>query len=151
MKIEKKIGWQKYEDVLQKQLESPLLDEIVMRMMPELTDAELQAMEAEGFGPVQSSAPMVPLDEKTMENIYLANNFDCWMGHTNFNISEAVKDQLCNMEGVEILKICSRYRFFLGVGRMFDFKNVRQKIEELFLLNKEQSDGKQSTDRELLE
>ena len=32
-------------------------------------------------------------------------------------------------EGVELLKICSRYRFLVGVGRMFDFKDVRRKIE----------------------
>jgi len=31
------------------------------------------------------------------------------------------------------LKICSRYRFFIGIGRMFDFKNVRKNIENILL------------------
>jgi len=31
---------------------------------------------------------------------------------------------------VELLHITSRYRFFLGVGRLFNFSDVRQSIEK---------------------
>jgi hypothetical protein len=55
------------------------------------------------------------------------------LGHTNFNITKEIKDKLNRTEGIELLKICSRYRFFIGVGRMFDFGNVRKVIEDLFL------------------
>ena len=50
-----------------------------------------------------------------------------------------VKDKIEKSEGVEVLKICSRYRFFLGVGRMFDFTDVRNNIETL-LTNFEDKD-----------
>ena len=66
----------------------------------------------------------------------MASSFDCWMGHTNFNITQETLDNLNKMEGVEVLKICSRYRFFIGIGRMFDFTEVRKSIEDS--LTKEQ-------------
>ena len=72
---------------------------------------------------------MINLDDQMVNEISLATNFDCWMAYTNFNLTETIKNQLDKIEGVELLKICSRYRFLVGVGRMFDFKDVRRKIE----------------------
>lgn len=130
MKFQRKIGWQKYEDALTSQLDSPLVDAIVNRL-PEIDDGLYDDL-SEELKTAQQDV-VLPVDDKFMENIYLASNFDCWMGHTNFNITKDVMDKLNKMEGVEILKICSRYRFFMGVGRMFDFNQVRQDIEDVFL------------------
>ena len=74
---------------------------------------------------------MMNITESLANEISLATNFDCWIGHTNFNLTEQLKDQLDNIEGVEMLKIYSRYRFLVGVGRMFDFSEVRKNIEKL--------------------
>ena len=41
------------------------------------------------------------------------------------------KTKLEKVRGVEVLKICSRYRFFLGVGQMFNFSDVRKEIEDV--------------------
>ena len=46
---------------------------------------------------------------------------------TRINI---IKNILNTIDGVEVLKICSRYRFFIGVGKMFDFSEVRKNIEK---------------------
>ena len=73
------------------------------------------------------------MPEDLSNEIQMISNFDCWLGHTNFNITKSVKERLENVRGVEVLKICSRYRFFIGVGRMFDFSEVRKEIEESFL------------------
>jgi hypothetical protein len=51
------------------------------------------------------------------------------VGHANFDITPSVMSKLKRTEGVEALKIISRYRFFIGVGRMFDFAEVRNFIE----------------------
>lgn len=143
MNIKRKIGWQKYEDMLEHQLESPLLESFIRKIhgtendnfdeidLDELSEEEVRFIESLEERPNQNL--MVPIDEKLMENITLANNFDCWMGHTNFNITKKIRDTLQKTEGVEVLKICSRYRFFIGVGRMFDFKDVRKTIEDSFL------------------
>lgn len=124
--MSRRIGWQKYEDMLECQLDSPLLD-ILISKIPE-------SGEPEGYIEASEEARMdqevvVPIDEKMLENITLTANFDCWMGHTNFNLTPATKSVLNKVDGVEILKICSRYRFFIGIGKMFEFNDVRALIE----------------------
>jgi|TARA_R110000765_G_scaffold210503_3_gene315699 hypothetical protein len=63
------------------------------------------------------------------DKMNIMNQFDCWMGYTNFDITESVKDIIENTEGVELLNIMTRYRFFIGVGKLFDFSDVRVEIE----------------------
>lgn len=138
MKINKKIGWQKYEDLIESQMDSPLLDSLVRKYheqdliheddLEDFTEEELEMMAV-----LQQNQPkvVVPVDDKLIENITLAQSFDCWMGHTNFNLTKEIRDKLNETDGVEVLKICSRYRFFVGIGRMFDFKDVRHNIEKI--------------------
>ena len=89
--------------------------------------------EIEGYQEPDMSSAFSAMPEDLSNEIQMITNFDCWLGHTNFNISKSVKDRLENIRGVEVLKICSRYRFFVGIGRMFDFSDVRKEIEESFL------------------
>lgn len=136
MKIKRKIGWQKYEDIIESQIESPLLDMLFQKAhnmsLDDNEDLGNLENEIEELSSLHNQI-MIPIDSKLIENITLAQSFDCWMGHTNFNLTKDIRDKLNRTEGVEVLKICSRYRFFIGVGRMFDFKDVRQNIEDLFL------------------
>ena len=46
-------------------------------------------------------------------------------------MTPSLKKDFEEVEGVEVLKVCSRYRFFVGVAQMFDFKDVRKLIEEI--------------------
>ena len=55
--------------------------------------------------------------------------FDCWLGHTNFDITDFVQNCIESTPGVEVLVILTRYRFFLGVGKLFSFRDVRVSIE----------------------
>jgi len=126
-----KIGWQKYEDILEKQLDNPLLDAIIGKL-PEINEQESY----EDMDNVQVQETLsIPVDESFMESIALTANFDCWMAHTNFNLTPTIRDILNKVDGIEILKICSRYRFFVGVGQMFDFKDVRRQIEDELSIN----------------
>ena len=116
-----KIGWQKYEDAIESQINSPIIEKIQQVVQARYDGVtNIEALEE----PV-----MISLDDAMAAEISIASNFDCWMAHTNFNLTERIKNQLDKIEGVELLKICSRYRFLVGVGRMFDFKDVRRKIE----------------------
>ena len=134
-----KIGWQQYEDVIESQINSPILEKIqqvVQARYDGVTNLEsLEGLDEEALAEFElqqhlSSEPvMINLDDQMVNEISLATNFDCWMAYTNFNLTETIKNQLDKIEGVELLKICSRYRFLVGVGRMFDFKDVRRKIE----------------------
>lgn len=144
MKINKKIGWQKFEDLIESQLTSPVMDRVYKAIYSQyqtmaeedFSEEEIEMMQELMEAEDPSPQAALPIDQKTLDNISMASSFDCWMGHTNFNITEDTLDNLNKMEGVEVLKICSRYRFFIGIGRMFDFKEVRKSIEDS--LTKEQ-------------
>ena len=139
MNINKDIGWQKYEDTLEQQMNSPLLD-----MLFEAAAKNMETTE-EDYGGVDYKPEEEELNEantlinisgQIAKDIAMVSNFDCWMGHTNFNITAKMRDILDSVDGVEVLKICSRYRFFIGVGKMFDFSDVRKNIEDSLLRNK---------------
>lgn len=136
--MKRKIGWQKYEDIIESQVNSPILDTIlskyseVQREYGEEDDNNEYSNEEE-----ESGLTMIPLTNKLLDDIAMLNNFECWMGHTNFDITPEIKEKLNTIVGIELLKICSRYRFFVGIGRMFQFKEVRKIIEEEIVKNKE--------------
>ena len=62
-----------------------------------------------------------------------SEKFDCWIGYTNFDITQIISDLIESVDGVEALEVMSRYTFFLGVGKMFNFRDVRLGIESLIL------------------
>ena len=61
----------------------------------------------------------------------ILNQFDCWMGHTNFDLTKSVEKIIESVEGVELLSIIGRYRFFIGIGKLFNFSDVRRTIESI--------------------
>jgi len=131
--MSKKIGWQKYEDMIKKQMSSPLAS-LMMTMNLDLNmELEDQEEYQEEFESALESQEIlaVPVPNSFHEQISLVSNYDCWIGHTNFNLTPSIKEEFEEVEGVEVLKICSRYRFFVGVGQMFDFKDVRKIVEEI--------------------
>lgn len=133
----KKIGWQTYEEMLIDQLSSPIASLLTANAMDFLpTDSEEEQTEKIDFNILESTDKdivVVPVPESFHEQINLLTNYECRIGHTNFDITESIKSKIEKAEGVEILKICSRYRFFVGIGKMFNFKEVRKTIEELIL------------------
>ena len=141
MKRKKKIGWQKYESVIEDQLTSPFLQDMLASLQPEITQEEEQEYQSimrelqESGQEVQfvDSSPQMNLSEQFINEVSMLTNFDCWVGHTNFNLSKKIVSELERIEGVELLRICSRYRFFIGIGKMFDFKAVRKNIEKRLL------------------
>lgn len=57
-----------------------------------------------------------------------SNRWDCWIGHTNFDITKEIAEKIELVDGVEALKIMGRYSFFIGVAKMFDIADVRKDI-----------------------
>jgi len=146
----KKIGWQKYEDYIEKQLTSPMLTNIIqniaMQHLEKLSsdqasfdeDQEDEEDEDDSYDifdkkHTTNASPVLPLTPQLIDDIAMLSSFDCWLGHTNFDITHDTKDILNKIPGIEVLKICSRYRFFVGIGQMFDFTNVRNDIEKALL------------------
>lgn len=69
------------------------------------------------------------------DKMNILNQFDCWMGHCNFDITKAVEKTMESIDGVEFLSVIGRYRFFLGIGRLFNFSDVRREIEKALCNN----------------
>ena len=133
--IRKQIGWQKYEDVLKERISSPILKEIIeeAKNNSDLISTEEYSEEDTVYDNNYEQKFLIAIPNSVMDEASLATNFDCWVGHTNFNITAEIKDKVNRVDGVEILKIHSRYRFFIGIGKMFDFSSVRQDIEKAIL------------------
>jgi len=141
--LDPKIGWQKYENVLEEQLTSTFFSDILHKIIEqheeEIDQEEYTETVYEDEVPQQESSYTIlakaGMNQKLFDDLGMITNFDCWVGHTNFDITPKIKKDLDSISGIEVLKIFSRYRFFIGIGKMFDFKNVRNNIENL-LLNK---------------
>lgn len=144
MKYSMKIGWQKYEDMLEKQMSSPILTKIIKNLMlqhsieenEEEDDDENDDFDTNEIDNKHVASMMIPMSKEIIDEISISSNFDCWVGHTNFDITPAIKEKLNKIPGIEVLKVFSRYRFFIGIGYMFDFADVRKIIEQNLILPK---------------
>ena len=58
-----------------------------------------------------------------------SDRWDCWICHTNFDVSQAIVSILETIDGIEALKIMGRYTFFVGIGRLFSMQEVRRDVE----------------------
>ncbi len=67
-----------------------------------------------------------------------SDRWDCWMGYSNFNITNDIADKIEAVNGVEALRVMGRYSFFIGVGKLFDIKEVRTDIEKELCVYTEQ-------------
>lgn len=121
--MSRKIGWQKYEDVIQTEMYSPIANILLEDIPQEVEEQEYQEQEF-----VEQETLFVP--KNFYETIALISRFDCWIGHTNFNITTSIKNKLNEVDGIEVLNVTSRYRFFIGIGKMFNFSDVRKNIEK---------------------
>ena len=134
MKKKKKIGWQKYEDVLENQMSSPIFKHMLMQLFADAEGKEEDEPSRADDTPEEEEQqleglPIFGMSNEMVGDLAMATMFDCWVGHTNFDITPSMATAIDSVEGIELLKVCSRYRFFIGVGKMFNFKNVRKTLE----------------------
>ena len=59
-----------------------------------------------------------------------SSRWDCWIGHTNFDITKGILDTIEEITGVEALRAMGRYTFFIGVAKLFLISEVRKSIEQ---------------------
>ena len=119
------IAWEKWdEDVLEQEVVEEIYDEVSEEEEGLVEDALLFMEKIPKL--ITTPMGMYQLHDK----MSILNQFDCWMGYTNFDITTTVQSEIEKTEGVELLTIAGRYRFFLGVGKLFEFPQVRQDIED---------------------
>ena len=74
---------------------------------------------------------MVPLDRPPS----IGKIFNFWTGHTSFSISGPIAARIESVEGVEILDIYTRYRFRVGIGKLFKDREVMNAIQQAIYIN----------------
>lgn len=124
------IQWRKWRDPTEehsekiKQMREELNDE-----EKEVFDSSKELIEPVNFNVLSTPIGLLPITESNLPS----NNFDLWIGYTNFNIDEDFKNLVDSVDGVEIFDVYSRYTFRIGIGRHkdFSFANVRRKIDSL--------------------
>ena len=120
--LKRKIGWQKYEDVIEDQINSPIMDMITKSiennktLEPFLNSPDMPPSYEEEDEEDIAQKVIVSVPEEITNEIHLMSNFDCWMGHVNFNLTDEIKGKLSQQDGVEILKVCR------GIGFLWELE-----------------------------
>jgi len=124
-KNKRMIAWEKWdEDVLEQEVVEEIYAEVSEEEEGLVEDALLFMEKIPKL--ITTPMGMYQLHDK----MSILNQFDCWMGYTNFDITKGVQAEIEKTEGVELLTIAGRYRFFLGVGKLFQFPQVRKDVED---------------------
>lgn len=111
----RKIAWEKWQDFDPDDLEMP-------ENVSEEAEAELRRVIVPVLirTPVGEYSPYEPMNPSKM--------YDCWICHTNFDITKAHETILNQIEGIEVIRIMTRYRIFIGIGKLFNLTDIRPKV-----------------------
>tara|TARA_R100001443_G_scaffold4277_2_gene12595 strand:+ start:4921 stop:5556 length:636 start_codon:yes stop_codon:yes gene_type:complete len=128
----KKIAWQSWNALVHQSLAEE--QEMLKELEEEMQSGGGVPPEGASFLPVESFQQRVlhtPVGIYPMDSLFKpSDRWDCWIGHTNFDITHAVKNDLSKVAGVEAVRILGRYTFFIGIAKLFDIKDVRMNIEK---------------------
>lgn len=72
-----------------------------------------------------------PIDSKLKPS----DRWDCWIGNTNFNITDEIALIIEKVEGVSALRVMDRYAFCIGIGKLFNIQSVRSDIESILCVS----------------
>ncbi len=76
------------------------------------------------FRAIATPMGIIPINESTASG----KIFNFWVGHTNFDITNALALIIEETAGVETLDIFTRYRFRIGIGKAFHDSKVMRDI-----------------------
>jgi hypothetical protein len=130
--MDRKIVWEKWYDPLQSAIDDykSLLEDSFQEHfhMGHMPDEMLLDRPFPIRGPVVvTNMGMVPIHEDNTP----AKIFNFWIGHTNFDIDEQVSKKICETPGVEVFNVWTRYRFRLGIGKVFQDREVMADIDRM--------------------
>jgi hypothetical protein len=130
----KKIMWENWNE---KEIELTEGITSLEGLMAEIEQDEETLMQAEsGIGSIpfmtdlKPSIVQTPFGAVSCESaLKPSDRWQCWLGYTNFDLTHRLSDKMKVINGVEAMRIMSRYTFCVGVGKMFNFTSVRKEIE----------------------
>ena len=105
----------------------------VEELEEEYLEDEEESEEEEEYGTIDKlgkfraiATPMgiIPINESTASG----KIFNFWVGHTNFDITNALALIIEETSGVETLDVFTRYRFRIGIGKAFHDSKVMRDL-----------------------
>lgn len=128
----KKIEWIKWRDPLK----SPSKDENfdVQSFKDSYKPNDFTEDEEENHHVRVVSGPygMIPLAEHGL----MGSQYKMWVMHTNFDITASDMVLVEKVIGIEILRVWTRYRAWVGFGNLFDVDLIKKNIESVLSANK---------------
>lgn len=144
----KKIVWEKWNDIPPEDFEEKKDQEVEDDSFDdgEVEEGELLfSSSLDGiYQPKYISTPIGKY--KDDDNLLPTKLFDCWICHTNFDLTNGNNNTpdhvkiLEQVPGVEVLKVMTRYRFFIGVGKLFSIRDVRVDIAKALCVSDSNSE-----------
>lgn len=114
--------------------ESSYKDDSMNQFMPQFFDSNSTPI-ITPFGQYPSNSKLKPSDR-----------WDCWIGNTNFTITEERALKIEKIEGIAALKILDRYSFCIGIAKLFDMRDVRLCIEDVLCEQQDPMDRQEVKD-----
>ena len=130
--MKKLIAWENWNEIERELSEDITLEDI---MNEEEDDENQTALPTDFLVPAMLSDMKPQIIQTPFGNVSVdsrlkpSDRWDCWMGYTNFGITEDIQSKMQKVDGVDALKVMSRYSFCIGVGKLFQFSQVRKEIE----------------------
>ena len=117
-----------------------IVDEMLSEDPISLLDANLTEEEIEMMENMLKYAPIEPAQPKVLYTTYglfaaesmlkPSNRWDCWFCYTSFDITNSMVKNIEEIQGVESIKVLSRYTMFIGIGKLFNSTLVKLDIED---------------------
>lgn len=87
------------------------------------------------MGIVRSSEDMYEEEEESQMTFIpqpnAINDINIWVGHIKNNITIDLVNRIKDVDGVEMLRPYSRYRFGVGIGKLFNENTVKSEISKV--------------------
>jgi hypothetical protein len=112
-----KLVWKSWNAELEHQALSEIEDDNEISF-DKIIDLDTKSVVFTPVGPYHKDDPMRP-----------SKRWDCFVCYTDFDIGTGeFLDIVSNIEGVEGLDILGNYSFFIGFGKLFDTKKVKERV-----------------------
>jgi hypothetical protein len=124
------IVWEKWLDPLGLEQEDAYVskfdddDEDLLEQKDELEEFDHKESIPKHIRVLSTPMGLIPIDH----SMSIGKVFNFWVGYTNFNITSNICYLIETTEGVESLDIFTRYRFRIGVGKLFEDGEVMRNI-----------------------
>jgi len=125
--MKKKFAWEKWYNLLDDEVES-----MNKESEEEIVTFDLEESENSFHGVmVPQNPPPIGFVSAIKEQNEFINSFDFWVLHTNFDITEEIKQLMESIPGVESITVLTRYRVKVGLTKsgLFNNTQVKQMIQ----------------------